>query len=157
VYLAGAMQAAPDSGKTWRTKITPRLEDVGYKVFNPCLSTDGPIFEELGWKKFEWSEIKKPENRELYKEVMNRIVKADLAAVTDSDVVVCYWDQYVPKGAGTQGELTLACFHNLPVYIVMAGDMSFDSLPGWVVGCATEVFSSFTELIDFLEDKKHEK
>jgi len=151
VYLAGAMQASPDGGKKWRTTLTPKLEDLGFNVFNPCLKTDGPIFDELGWKKFEWAEIKKPENRPLYLEVMHRIVTADAAAVTESHIVVCYWDRYVMHGAGTQGELTLAAFHNIPVYIVLAGDLTFDDLPGWIVGCSTEVFKSFTDLVSFLD------
>ena len=40
VYLAGAIEAAPDKGTRWRTILTPQLEELGYKIFNPCLETD---------------------------------------------------------------------------------------------------------------------
>lgn len=163
VYLAGAIQAAPDQGKRWRTILSQQLFDLGFKVFNPCERTDGPILERFGWKKFAWDEIKKPDNREQYLEVMREIVNKDLTAMLESDIIVVYFDRYVQLGAGTYGEMTVATWHNMnchrakekiPVYVVLASDMEFNSLPGWIVGCTDKVFDSFKTLVDYLE-KEH--
>jgi hypothetical protein len=152
-YLAGAIEAAPDQGKRWRTILSEQLDEMGWKYFNPCTETDGPILEELGWKKFKWEKIKTPKYRDEYLFVMNRIVEEDLKALLDCSCVIVYFDQYVPKGAGTYGELTIARHFNIPVYLVRAGDMEFNDIPAWVIGCTTKVFESFKDLRDFLREK----
>ena len=153
VYLAGAIEAAPDKGTRWRTVLTPQLEEMGYDIFNPCVETDGVILKELGWKKFNWEKIRKPKWRDKYLHIMRRIVEEDLKAVLASKFVIVYFDRYVQLGAGTYGEVTVAVNHDIPVYIVLAGDMEFENIPAWVVGCTTTIFDSFKELLDFLGDK----
>ena len=98
IYLAGAIEAAPDKGTRWRTIVTPQLEELGYEVFNPCLETDGVILKELGWKKFNWEKIRKPKWREKYLHIMRRIVEEDLKAVLASKYVLVYFDKYVQQG-----------------------------------------------------------
>lgn len=150
-YLAGAIEAAPDQGKRWRTIIEPQLQKLGFETFNPCTKTDGPILEEMGWKKFDWEKIKTPEFRDDYLKVMRKIVQADLKAILECSCVVVYFDKYVPKGAGTYGEITIAEHFNIPVYLVLAGDMEFNHIPAWVIGCTDHVFDSFKDLFVFLE------
>jgi len=153
IYLAGAIEAAPDKGTRWRTIVTPQLEELGYEVFNPCLETDGVILKELGWKKFNWEKIRKPKWREKYLHIMRRIVEEDLKAVLASKYVLVYFDKYVQQGAGTYGEVTVAVNHDIPVYIVLAGDLEFKNIPAWVVGCTTQVFDGFKEFLEFLGEK----
>lgn len=154
IYLAGAIEAAPDKGTRWRTVLTPQLEELDYKIFNPCLETDGVILKELGWKKFNWEKIRKPKWREKYIHIMQRIVQEDLKAVMNSKFLVVYFDRYVLLGAGTHGEITVATNHDIPVYMVLAGDMEFKNLPAWFIGCTTQIFDSFKELLDFLKENK---
>jgi len=153
IYLAGAIEAAPDKGTRWRTILTPQLKELGYETFNPCVETDGPILEELGWEKFKWDKMREPKYRDKYLHIMHRIVEEDLKAVVASKFLVVYFDKYVPQGAGTYGEVTIATHVGIPVYVVLAGDLEFESLPAWVVGCTTEIFNSFKELLTFLGDK----
>ena len=35
-YLCGAMDRVADGGVEWREHITPRLQELGVGVFNPC-------------------------------------------------------------------------------------------------------------------------
>jgi len=154
IYLAGAIEAAPDKGTRWRTILTPELKELGFDVFNPCLETDGAILQELGWEKFKWEKIRTPEYRDQYFKIMQRIVEEDLKAVLASKCIVVYFDKYVSQGAGTYGEITLAADKNIPIYLVLAGEMSFETLPAWVVGCVgtpSNVFSNFRELIAHLK------
>jgi hypothetical protein len=53
-------------------------------------------------------------------------------------------------GGGTYGELTVAYYHNIPVYMVAAKPLS--QISGWILGCATEFFESFEELKEFLRE-----
>ena len=62
--------------------------------------------------------------------------------------MVCYWDEAAGRGAGTQGELTLAHRAGVPVYLVLG--MPVEKVSGWILGCATEVFGSVEELCDRL-------
>jgi len=153
IYLAGAIEAAPDKGTRWRTVLTPQLEELGYAVFNPYTETDGLMLKELGWKKFDWNKLRKPEWRDKYLYITHRIVEEDLKAVVASKLLVVYFDRYVQQGAGTYGEVTIATYVGIPVYIVLAGDLEFENLPAWVVGCTTKIFNSFKELLTFLGEK----
>lgn len=150
VYLAGAIEAAPDKGKRWRTIITPKLEKLGYAVINPYLDLDGKILEDYGWATLDHKKIRTQKYRKDYFVVMEKIVKEDIRAVLKSKFIIVYFDRYVQKGAGTYGEVTLARYKNIPVYVVLAGDQSFEDIPAWVVGCTTQVFNSFKELRTFL-------
>lgn len=153
IYLAGAMEAAPDKGARWRTILTPQLEKLGYKAFNPCKETDGAILEQYGWAKLDYEKIKTPKYRKQYLEIFRKIVLADLEAVLSSDMLIVYFNKYMWQGsAGTHGEITVARRNNIPVYIVLAGDMDFEDIPAWVVGCTTSVFDSFKEFLDFLKE-----
>jgi len=55
----------------------------------------------------------------------------------------------VIQGGGTHGELTLAYEHRMPVYLVLG--MPMEKVSSWIVGCTTEVFSSFDELKQFFK------
>ena len=52
------------------------------------------------------------------------------------------------RGAGTKGELTMAKYFGKPVYLVTS--IPYHDIPGWVLGCTTQLFSSFDELNVFL-------
>ena len=60
------------------------------------------------------------------------------------DYIVAFWDEYAGRGAGSQGELTLAYRRGIPVYLVSAVPVS--QISGWILGCATEVFRDFDGL-----------
>lgn len=77
------------------------------------------------------------------------IVDADTRWVARrSDYVVCLWNGSARKGAGTQGELTIARWHRIPVFVVSRTPIHL--LPGWIQGCVTCHFRSFADLKRFL-------
>ena len=87
-----------------------------------------------------------------YAELLRAIVHKDSdAIVKQSSYLICFWDDSAQRGAGTNGEITLAAYFNKPVYLVTMKHLS--DIPGWVLGCATEFFQSFDELKRFLEEK----
>ena len=79
-----------------------------------------------------------------FRQTIQKIIAYDLDLIEHRcDAMVCYWDQYAGRGAGTQGELTFAHRMGIPVYLICG--MPVEQISGWLLGCATEVFSSFEE------------
>ena len=94
----------------------------------------------------------KHENVQRFKEIVRDIVDLDSREIAHrTDYVICYWDESAQRGAGTKGEVTIARFLQKPVYLV--SEMKEEEIPGWVLGCTTNVFRSFRELEKFLLEK----
>jgi hypothetical protein len=150
VYLSGGMEYAADEGKGWREQMEVWLQkEFSANIFNPnreserFLQANYPEVQFRAWKR------KQPEQ---FKEMVTRIVDIDCREIAErSDVVICLWDDSAAKGAGTKGELTMARFFRKPVYLVT--QIPFAEIPGWVIGCTTEVFPSFSVLQEFLKDR----
>jgi len=147
-YLAGSIEYSPDLGKGWRAEITPLLQSRGHQVYDPALDemknlTETEVREFRQWKTSDL-------NR--FQQTIRKIIAYDLDLIEHRcDALVCYWDQYAGRGAGTQGELTFAHRIGMPVYMICA--MPVEQISGWLLGCATEVFSSTEEFNDFMNSK----
>jgi nucleoside 2-deoxyribosyltransferase len=141
VYLCGAIEYSPDHGKAWRAEITSFLRELGHTVYDPALDekknlTDVEIREFRQWKSSDLPRFQK---------TIRKIIAYDLDLVEEKcDFIVAYWDEHACRGAGTQGELTIAHRRGIPVYMVTA--VPVDKISGWILGCAAEVFTSFEEL-----------
>lgn len=146
VYLAGAIEFAPDGGRTWRRRIEDFLTgQLGLRVFNPCVNEVALLSPEEKQHFRHWKE----NDRERFLPVIRRIIDHDLDNVLNhTEFIVCYWDEHAMRGAGTAGELTVAWRQGIPVYLV-AG-MEQRSISSWVAGCATEIFANLDELEIFL-------
>ena len=84
-----------------------------------------------------------------FQQTIRKIIAYDLDWIEHrSDYIVAYWDEYASKGAGSQAELSLAHRRGIPVYLVT--ELPLGNVSGWILGCASEVFSSFDELKQFL-------
>jgi hypothetical protein len=78
-----------------------------------------------------------------------RVVDVDSGLVAEkADYVICLWDLSARRGAGTQGELTLARRRRIPVYLVSRTPL--ERLPGWIQGCTTRHFGTWRDLKRFL-------
>jgi len=147
-YLAGSIEYSPDLGKGWRAEITPLLQSLGHEVYDPALDemknlTEAEVREFRQWKS---SDLHR------FQQTIRKIIAYDLDLIEHRcDALVCYWDQYAGRGAGTQGELTFAHRIGMPVYMICA--MPVEQISGWLLGCATEVFSSFEEFSEFMNSK----
>lgn len=150
VYLAGAIEAAPDDGKAWRKDLTHFLdEELSWEVFDPSLHEQDFLTEEekAHFRKWKSTDI----NR--FRAVIEKIIDRDLHQLLERcDSVICLWDEFVMQGAGTHGELTLAYEHKMPVYLVLG--MPIDKVPSWIIGCSSEVFQNFEDLKQYLRENQ---
>jgi len=148
-YLSGAMEGAPDLGKQWRQDIKKFLVDeLKHNVFDPTEQLSQILTDEELRSFREW----KTNDLKNFFSVMQRIIDNDLKMLTrHSDYVVCYWDEYVSRGAGTAAEISVAYMKGIPVYFIT--QLSLAEVSSWAIGCAKEVFSSFGDFYLFMRKK----
>jgi hypothetical protein len=146
VYLSGGMEYASNEGRDWRSTLQEWLEqELCCSVFNPNL--ESARFFSAHYPAVNFRRLKS-ENPSLYKTIASGLVDLDCAEIAErTDLLICYWDESAMRGAGTKGELTMAKFFKRPVYMVT--EIPREEIPGWVLGCTTELFGTFEEL------KKH--
>lgn len=151
-YLAGSIEYSPDLGKGWRAQITPVLQALGHDVYNPAEDELKNLTETEAREFRSWKNNDLPR----FRRTVQKIIAYDLDLIEQRcDAVVCYWDEYAGRGAGTQGELTLAHRLRIPVYLICG--MPVEQISGWLLGCATEVFTSFEDFQEFLRAKSADK
>jgi nucleoside 2-deoxyribosyltransferase len=141
VYLAGAMEYANDGGVGWRDFVTPLLKDLDIQVFNPASNEHGLLNKMGAGSAQEFLGYKKTDPAR-FLECMRAIIEYDMAAIDKLDAILVY----ITKGlsGGTIGEITHA-YRNLgiPVFAVLQDGVEFQDVSGWVLGCTTEIFTSF--------------
>ena len=147
VYLSGGMEYAANEGRDWRELMQRFFEDeLGWAVFNP--NRESERFFQKNWPGMDFRAVK-VQDIERYREIVSRLVDIDSHEIAErTDIVVCYWDEGAAKGAGTKGEVTMARFFGKPVYMVTS--IPAQEIPGWVLGCTTRRFATFSELTEFL-------
>ncbi len=144
------MEYAKGEGVDWRRAMEDWLTDeIGHSVFNPNKESEKYLRKRLpnqNLRKLKYVDIEK------FEKIVRGIVMIDsLEIARKSDYVICYWDASAQRGAGTKGELTIARFFGKPVYMVT--QMKKTRIPGWVLGCTTIVFPSFSTLKAYLKAK----
>lgn len=147
VYLSGGMEFAENHGGDWRAELERKLRNgYGWEVFNPVAESErflaqhhpGTVLKDL-----------KRTDPGRFRSIVAEIVERDSTEVAErSELVICLWNESAARGAGTQGELTLARRYNKPVCLVTS--MPFSQIPGWVIGCTTRMFGSIDELTTWL-------
>jgi hypothetical protein len=142
-YLSGGIEYAQDFGKNWRYEISEWLTAAfNHQIFNP--TKESIIFFQEKFPGFKRSKLKELPVQEI-RRIISSLVDFEIATIiNDIDYVICFWDESCYKGAGTQGELTVAKYNNIPVYIVTQIDIN--KIPSWIIGCSTEIFKNFDEL-----------
>jgi hypothetical protein len=151
VYLCGAIEYSPDHGKAWRAEITPFLRSLGHDIYDPALDEKKNLTDEEVRDFRNWKSADLPR----FQATIRKIIDYDLEWIERKcDYIVAYWDEYAGRGAGSQGELTVAYRRGIPVYFVSA--VPVEQVSGWILGCASEVFTSFESLRSFLAEKFEE-
>jgi hypothetical protein len=149
VYLAGAIENAPDSGKKWRENISHFLKnELQHEVFNPCQEENHVLtpHEFRNFRKWKTNDLKR------FRFVVHKIIHKDLEMITKHvNYIICFWDDFAEKGGGTQGELTVAFINNIPVYMVSSKPI--EQISSWIIGCTNEIFFEFESLKEFLIKK----
>lgn len=116
-------------------------EELGLLAFDPCVEEQALLSDEERRDLRQW----KKTDLEKFRHIIRRFVDNDVTTLTQQTrFVICLWDEYAGRGAGTAGELTLAYVRRLPVYLVATAPL--DRVPAWVLACATEIFDSFEAL-----------
>jgi hypothetical protein len=148
VYLAGAIEHAPNSGRVWRKAISEFLQsELNHNVFNPCLEENHVLTpdEFKNFRRWKSSDLKR------FRTVVHKIINSDLSnLINHVDYIICLWDTHVLKGGGTQGELTVAFLNKIPVYMVT--EMTLENISSWIIGCTSKIFQDFDQLKNFLWD-----
>ncbi len=149
IYLCGAIEYSPDHGKVWRAEVTRFLHELGHEVYDPALDEKKDLTEQEAREFRGWKQTDLPR----FQQTIRKIIQYDLDWVEERcDALVAYWDEHAGKGAGTQGELTVAYRRGVPVYLVTK--LPVEQMSGWVLGCASHVFPSFEDLHEFLAQKR---
>jgi hypothetical protein len=147
-YLSGSIEYSPDYGKSWRAQLTPFLRELGHDIYDPALDEKKNL-DDREVREFRYWKVT---DRPRFQKTIRKIIAWDLDWIEHkSDYVVCFWDEAAARGAGTQGELTMAHRLGIPVYLVVG--MPMEKVSGWILGCASEVFENFEELRAFLRTK----
>ena len=148
VYLSGAIEYAPDFGKAWRSSLTAHLSALGHQVYDPALDEKKNLTEEEHQHFRSWKLTDLPR----FQSVLRKIIAYDLDWIEErTDYIICYWDEYAQRGAGTQAELTFAHRLGIPVYLVTG--MPVEQVSGWILGCSERVFTDFESLRAFLPER----
>lgn len=147
-YLAGAMDRVPDRGSSWRENITPFLNNLGIKVFNPLVkpTTVGLEDYHVGLMK---KQLKENHRYDELSEVMRTIRSTDLRLVDISDFIIVNLDLNV-HACGTYEEISLANRSKKPILIHV--EQGKQQTPDWLFGAIPHewFFSNWNDLKDYL-------
>lgn len=140
-YLSGAMENAKNEGSGWRSEITIWLKDkLDHSVIDPVIETTNLVKKTGAQNYRDW----KTSDPNKFKKFVRKVIDNDLNSVVNkADYLICLWNNEV--GGGTPSEVTMAYYHNKPVYLINQLDMP-NQISGWIMSCATEVFRDFYEL-----------
>jgi hypothetical protein len=141
-YLSGAMENAKNEGSGWRNEITIWLrEEINHSVIDPVIDTARLVerTESHDYRNWKTSDPNK------FRKFVRQAIDNDLNSVVNkSDYLICLWNQEVLAGGGTHGEVTMAYYYNKPIYLINQLDDS--ELSGWIMSCATEIFTDFNSM-----------
>lgn len=156
-YLAGSIQAADGCGTMWRDKLTPKLEEIGVTVQDPCKSECNKIHgEDIVQARDHIKKIKRSGNWEKFDAHMGEVIRDDLRQVNESNFLVVYWNQDHRHG-GTVHEIAHAWSLHIPIYCVNIDPLTGDKeMNDWVLALVRQngqIFKSWSQLIEFLQEK----
>ena len=146
-YLSGAMDNAPKEGRKWREDISQWLKsELNHGALNPVVMSKKTAVKENAQNYREW----KNTHPKKYKFFMQKIIYSDLTAVkSESDYLICLWDENVIRGGGTHAEVTFAYWYKKPVYLV--NNLKEIELSSWSEACTDTIFENFSALKQFLK------
>jgi nucleoside 2-deoxyribosyltransferase len=149
VYLAGAMDRVPDRGNGWRDNITPFLESLGIKVFNPIKKPSVIGMEDIQTHNLK-KKLKSEQNYNELSQLMKVIRSVDLRLVDISDFLIVNLDLDIHP-CGTYEEIFWANRQKKPIVIHMV--QGKENAPDWLFGTIPHemIFSSWDSIKEYLE------
>jgi nucleoside 2-deoxyribosyltransferase len=111
-YLAGAIEATDDEGRTWRERYRRELATIGVEAWIP---NDLNLEHELTME--QWIVLRSKDDLTEFKtEFRKRIIGPDIAAVDAADVIIVRWNG--ERTTGTAHEVGRAYMRGQMVYLV---------------------------------------
>ena len=158
-YLCGPMDRVKGGGKLWRSILTPKLQQIGIGVFDPCSKPSNFAPEDEDTRNL----VKEYKSKEKYEEVssiMKPICAVDLRMVDIAHFIIMNLD-VDNHLCGSYHEAFLAVTQKKPV--IVRCKQGKKNLPNWMFGVVPHqmVFSSWSEVLEYLyhvnedEDVKH--
>lgn len=145
VYLSGSIEYSADLGVSWRAELTPFLRSLGHDVYDPAADVRKNLTHEEVRDFRKWKTTDLPR----FQATLRKIIAWDLDWIEQkTEYLICFFDAAAQRGAGTQGELTVAHRAGIPVCLVLG--LPIEQVSGWILGCATRVFTDFQQLRTFL-------
>lgn len=154
VYLAGAIDRAPDDGVAWRKSIIQKSIERGLKLqwFDPCnkpKSLGNDIPGEIGEEKRKVKQFKKEGQWEKAKEIVHKYRRYDLRMVDTRDFIIAKIDPDIHL-CGTYQEIFLAEQQHKPILAIM--DKPFCEIPDWLMDVIRkeELFNGVNDCVNYL-------
>ncbi len=147
-YLSGAMENAVDEGADWRGDLTQWLKsELNHNVIDPVITSNELVKKNNAHNYRDW----KTSDPDRFIQFVRKAIKLDLNNVmNNADYVICLWNRDVFIGGGTHGEVTMAYTIKKPIYLV--NQVPLEEFSGWIMSCATKIFSDFSTLKMFLSE-----
>jgi hypothetical protein len=149
-YLSGPIDFAENMGADWRNAITPKLEEMNVKVFDPLKHIFYGTDKLEANKRPKMDLLLEEERFDELREEMKDINHWDLRAIDLSSFIIVNYDVKTFM-CGTHEEIFVANKQDKPV-LMMIGD-NRKNLPKWIYGRFPydHMFESWEELIEYLD------
>ena len=142
-YLSGAMENAKNEGSAWRNDMTIWLkEKLNHSVIDPIIETEKLVKKH---NQPNYREFKKSEPKQFINFVRHCIDNDLDSVINKTDYTICLWNDDVIPGGGTHGEVTMAYYYNKPLYLINQLNIP-NQISGWIMSCATEIFTDFESM-----------
>lgn len=147
-YLCGPISLDENDGVLWRDKITPKLEEMGVIVRDPCKKTE---HGEIGSDKAYFSSLIKERKFKQVKEEFYRVAKSDLRMVDLSDFLIVEYVPSIPT-VGTWHEIVVATHIQHKPVLVHCSEENLDKLNPWLLTLIKDfwLFTSWEQMLDYL-------
>lgn len=156
-YLAGPIDVSKmNECKDWRNYITKKLKVLDIKSMNPLGNNGGDRIDDGIRQRLHNANVL-GDNDTIRNIVSKIIMPPDLDMVSKCSFLTVW----IPEDngyeiCGTYGEATLAFYLKKPVYIVTERRISPCSLPNWLIGCSTKIFTSWDAYLDYIKTNHKE-
>ena len=150
-YLCGAMDRVADGGVEWREHITPRLQELGVGVFNPCNKPSDYAPEDEDTRELIHA-LKRSEKYEDIAAIMKPICAVDLRMVDIAHFIIMNIDMDNHL-CGSYHEAFVAIGQKKPVVIIFAITLPPSSVPPCIcftsktieIKCHSQIFWDVSE------------
>lgn len=149
-YLSGPITAANDDGVGWRQEITPKLIELGLKVYDPTTITES--VGEVGKHKLLFKKLIKKRNFKKCKELFWPIARRDLRMVDLSDFLIFFYDPDLPM-FGTVDEIVTASRLQKKPVLMYVPEEKITKINPWSLVLIKEecIFTDWNKLFKYLE------